>query len=157
MEFFPSLMTAEESNAFAEKIIIELQEKQYGLWAVEIPNVASFIGFIGLHYQDFPAKFTPCIEIGWRLAYEYWKKGYATEGGKAALDYGFNTLGINEIVSFTYEKNQRSTAVMNRLGLTRQPQNDFEHPKLAPGHWLRPHVFYHILKDQWLQRKDSIA
>ena len=151
MEFFPSTLTGKESNTLVKKIIMELQNKKYGLWAVEIPHIAPFIGFIGLHYQDFKANFTPCIEIGWRLAYEHWKKGYATEGSKAVLDYGFRILGLNKIVSFAFERNFRSIAVMKKLGMRNIPENTFEHPKIPKNHWLRAHVFYSISKNQWLK------
>jgi RimJ/RimL family protein N-acetyltransferase len=151
MQFFPSLLTQTESDVFAKKIIQELQEKPYGLWAVEIPAIAPFIGFIGLHYQDFKATFTPCIEIGWRLDSAYWKKGYATEAGKKVLEYAFKTLKLNEVVSFTSEKNFRSIALMKRLGLHYHPENNFEHPKLPKGHPLSYHVFYSMSKQEWLQ------
>jgi len=102
----------------------------------------SFIGFIGLHYQDFPADFTPCIEIGWRLAKEYWGKGFATEGATRALDYGTNTLHLKEIVSFTSKNNEKSIRLMQRLGLKSDPKDNFEHPKLPEGHPLRTHVVF---------------
>ena len=95
MEFFPNVLSEKESNVLAERIRKELKEKPYGMWAVEIPLKAKFIGFTGLHYQDFKAHFTPCIEIGWRFASQYWGQGYATEAAKAALDYGFNHLTSN--------------------------------------------------------------
>lgn len=151
MQFFPSLLTEKESNALAKKIIKELQEKTYGLWAVEIPNVTSFIGFLGLHYADFKAHFTPCVEIGWRLDRAYWGKGYATEGGKAVLNYAFKTLNLTKVVSFTSEKNHKSIAVMKRLGMHYYSKNNFEHPQIPKKHWLRPHVFYSISQTEWLK------
>nr|NGX63614.1 hypothetical protein [Candidatus Anoxychlamydiales bacterium] len=142
MEFFPSTLTEAESNKLAKRIIKELKEKEYGLWAVEIKNKASFIGFIGLHYHDFEAAFTPCIEIGFRLAFDSWNMGYATEGSIAVLDYSFNTLNLDKIVSFTSEKNERSIALMKKLQMQNDPKDNFEHPKLSRGHPLSKHVLY---------------
>jgi 3-dehydroquinate dehydratase/shikimate dehydrogenase len=144
MEFFPSTLSEEESNALANRIQKELQEKPYGLWAVEVKNIAPFIGFVGLHYQDFPAPFTPCIEIGWRLAFEHWRKGYAFEASTAVIQYTFETLALEEIVSFTSVKNERSRGLMEKLGMKHDPQDDFEHPKVSENHPLRPHVLYRL-------------
>lgn len=149
MEYFPSILSKEESDSLAEKIQKELTEKKYGLWAVEVSGVAPFIGFIGLHYQDFHAAFTPCVEVGWRLDIQYWGKGYATEGAKAALNYGFKTIGLNEVVSFTAVQNMRSIAVMERIGMSHQESDDFDHPKLPEGRSLRRHVLYRITADEW--------
>lgn len=144
MEYFSSTLSISESNALAEKIQKELKEKKYGLWAVEVLGVAPFIGFVGLHYQDFPGTFTPCIEIGWRLAYEHWGKGYAFEAASKVMQYSFQTLKLRELVSFTTAKNQRSRKLMERLGMTRRTEDNFEHPKLPGGHPLRPHVLYRL-------------
>lgn len=146
MEWFPSTLSKEESDSLAERIQQELKEKEkeYGLWAVEVVKATSFIGFVGLHYQDFPAAFTPCIEIGWRLAYEHWGKGYAFEAASKVIEYAFQTVKLRELVSFTHVKNQRSRKLMERLGMTRRVEDDFEHPKLPKGHPLRPHVLYRL-------------
>lgn len=144
MDYFPSPLTIEESNSLAEKIRKELSEKDYGLWAVEVVGVAPFIGFIGLHYQDFPAAFTPCIEIGWRLAHEHWGKGYAFEAATKVIDYAFNTLKLKELVSFTTVANKRSRRLMEKLGMTRNPEDDFKHRKLPENHPLSPHVLYRL-------------
>jgi len=130
MEFL-YIHSREESDNLANKIQRELDERKYGFWAVEIPNVAPFIGFIGLHSTEFVAHFTPCIEIGWRLAYEYWGNGYAIEGAKAVVDYAFNTLKLNEIVSFTAITNIRSRRVMEKLGMKCNPQENFHHPEAS--------------------------
>lgn len=142
MEYFPSILTIEESNALAIKFQNELQEKKYGLWAVEIPNIASFIGFIGLHYQDFESFFTPCIEIAWRLSSEYWGQGYATEGAEVVVDYAFNILKLNEIVSFTAVNNIRSRRLMEKLGMKNNLRENFHHPKV-PSHF-PVHVLYRL-------------
>jgi RimJ/RimL family protein N-acetyltransferase len=142
MEHFPALLSREQSDAAIARIEAHFAEHEYGLWAVEIPKVAPFAGFIGLSRTRFEAHFTPCIEVGWRLAAEYWGRGYATEGAQAALDFGFVRLGLGEIVSFTVPANSRSRRVMEKLGMTHNPDDDFDHPLLAPGHALRRHVLY---------------
>jgi RimJ/RimL family protein N-acetyltransferase len=144
MEHFPSVESREQSDACAARIAAHFAERGFGLWAVEVPGVAAFIGFVGLSVPRFEAAFTPCVEVGWRLAAEHWGRGYATEAARAALAFGFEQLGLNEIVSFTVPANQRSRAVMERIGMTRDPADDFEHPSLPPGHPLRWHVLYRI-------------
>lgn len=144
MEFFPSTSTREESDQSAERLKTEIEQKGWGFWAVSLPGVADFIGFIGLRYIDFSAPFTPAVEIGWRLAYDYWGKGYAVEGAKAALEYGFNELKLKEIISFTAEPNMRSRRVMEKLGMQRDLKGDFDNPKIPEGHPLRKHVLYRI-------------
>jgi RimJ/RimL family protein N-acetyltransferase len=111
---------------------------------VEIPGVTPFAGFIGLAVPTFEQHFTPCVEIGWRLAAEHWGRGYATEGARVALEYGFQTLGLGEIVSFTVPGNLRSRRVMERIGMVHNPADDFDHPALPEGHRLRRHVLYRI-------------
>ena len=114
----------------------------FGLWAVEVAGGPPFIGFVGLAVPRFEAHFTPAVEVGWRLAREHWGRGYATEAARAALDYGFGTVGLEEVVSLTVPANTRSIAVMERLGMTRDPADDFDHPRLPEGHRLRRHVLY---------------
>ncbi|MDE3045902.1 MAG: GNAT family N-acetyltransferase [Verrucomicrobiota bacterium] len=143
-EFFPSLLTAEESDQQAKVMALFIEQNGWGLWAAEIPGVAPFIGFIGLMPVSFSAHFTPAIEIGWRLAYEHWGHGYAPEGAKAALDFGFQELKLPEIVSFTSSQNTRSRRVMEKIGMHRDPADDFDHPKLPEGHPLRKHVLYRL-------------
>lgn len=148
MEYFPSTLTQEESDALADRIQRELNEEPYGLWAVEIKGGAPFIGFVGLHRPEFEAHFTPCLEIGWRLAKEHWNKGYATEAACRVLDYAFNTLHLPELVSLTTTSNTRSQKVMKKLGMERDPKDDFEHPRVPEGSPLRPHVLYRIRNDK---------
>lgn len=143
-EYFPGLLIREESDQLAKKICIAMEQQGWGLWAVSIPDVADFIGFIGLASVDFAADFTPAVEIGWRLSYEYWGKGYATEGAKAALIYGFETLQLDEIVAFTAINNVRSRHVMEKIGMYHDEKSDFDHPKLPEGHSLRRHALYRI-------------
>src|SRR5262249_22713818 len=105
-----------------------------------------FAGFIGLSIPRFEAHFTPCVEIGWRLAAACWGQGFATEGARAALAFGFQTLALAEIVSFTVPANLRSRRVMEKLGMTHHPRDDFDHPRLPEGHWLSRHVLYRIAR-----------
>jgi len=144
MEFFRSRLTRDESDALVDHIEKHFRERNYGLWALEVTDVAPFIGFAGLHFAQFSAPFTPCVEIGWRLAYDYWGHGYATEAARLALAHGFGALALPEIVSFTSTTNHRSRAVMERLGMRRDPRDDFDRPSLPEGHPLRRHTLYRI-------------
>jgi RimJ/RimL family protein N-acetyltransferase len=144
MEFFPSLLTREQSDALVEKIKKELEEKPYGLWAVEVVGIAPFIGFVGLHDVPFEAHFTPATEIGWRLAHAHWGRGYAYEAAKEVLAYAFEQLELKGLVSFTAQTNFRSIGLMKKLGMHNNPKENFEHPKLAPGDPLRPHVLFRL-------------
>jgi RimJ/RimL family protein N-acetyltransferase len=146
MEYLPALLTREESDVLAGRIRAHLDERRFGLWAAEVPGVADFAGFVGLSVPAFAAHFTPCVEVGWRLAAEFWGRGYATEGARAAIDFGFDTLGLDEIVSFTVPANLRSRRVMERLGMRRAPRDDFDHPQLPLGHPLRRHVLYRLAR-----------
>jgi RimJ/RimL family protein N-acetyltransferase len=142
MRYFPALLSRDESDALANRIDAHLEQHGWGLWAVEIPGVAPFAGYVGLATPHFDAPFTPCVEIGWRLAAEFWGRGYATEGALKVLAFGFQELGLNEIVSFTTEANLPSRRVMERIGMTRDAADDFDHPGLPAGHELRRHVLY---------------
>ena len=144
MEFFPETYSEERTRRFVERIRERWTELGYGLWAVERKDTERFIGYVGLWPAAFPAHFTPAVEVGWRLAADQWGHGYATEGAQAALDYGFNTVGLKEIVSFTSAINVRSWRVMERLGMRRDVSGDFEHPDVPEGHPVRPHVLYRI-------------
>lgn len=144
MEYFPGTLTRQESDALATRIRHRLETTDFGLWAVEVPGTVPFIGCVGLSIPRWEAHFTPCVEIGWRLALAHWGRGYATEAASAALAYAFNDLKLPEVVSFTAVTNHRSQAVMRRLGMNRTPQDDFLHPDLPEGHPLRPHVLYRI-------------
>lgn len=144
MELMPALLSRAEADAFADRIEAGLDERGWGLWAVEVPGHADFIGFVGLNVPSFEAHFTPCVEVGWRLARSAWGHGYASEAARAVLAFAFDSLGLDEVVSFTSVGNQRSRAVMERLGLTHDPADDFDHPRLAEGDRLRRHVLYRI-------------
>lgn len=151
----PSALSRTQSDALADRIEAGFAERGFGPWAVEVPGVASFVGFVGLSVPGFEAHFTPSVEIGWRLAREHWGRGYATEGAEAALAYAFGVLGLDEVVSFTVHGNRRSWAVMERLGMTRDPADDFDHPRLPAGHSLRRHVLYRLRSGDWRERRRS--
>jgi RimJ/RimL family protein N-acetyltransferase len=149
MEFFPKLLDRGESDAAVSRIREHFATRGFGLWAVEVPGVAEFIGFVGLAVPRFEAHFTPCVEIGWRLARAHWGRGYATEAARAALEFGFEDLALDEIVSFTVPANVRSRAVMERIGMTRSPDDDYDHPALPEGHPLRRHVLYRASRERF--------
>lgn len=144
MRFMPALLTRGESARSMESIRAHFAEHGYGRWAVEIPGVAPFIGFVGLGWAPFEAHFTPACEVGFRLAAAHWRKGYATEASRAAIDHGFTRAGLDEIVSFTATINLPSQGVMKKLGLRRDPADDFDHPNLPSGHRLRRHVLFRL-------------
>ena len=154
MRHLPAALSRDESDRFITRIEAQFDQHDFGLWAVEIPQVTPFAGFIGLAIPGFDAPFTPCVEIGWRLAAEHWGRGYATEGARAALSFGFETLMLDEIVSFTVPENLRSRRVMERIGMVHNPADDFDHPTLPEGHKLRRHVLYRIGKKNDIQRGD---
>src|ERR1044072_2089909 len=134
MAFFRSSLSRAERDAMIDAIGTEFGEHGFGLWAIEVPGVAPFVGFAGLAVPRFSAHFMPCVEVGWRLAFAHWGRGYATEAARLALGYGFGALALAEIVSFTSATNHRSRAVMERLGMHRDPADDFEYPSLPDGH-----------------------
>lgn len=143
MEHFPELLTRRQSDELVERIEAGFAEGGFFLWAVEVRASGEFVGFTGLAAPGFEAHFTPAVEIGWRLARSAWGNGYATEAARRALEFGFED-GLDEIVSFTTPANRRSRAVMERLGMSHDPADDFDHPSLPPGHPLRPHVLYRL-------------
>ena len=144
MEHFPGTMSRPESDAHVDAIAEHFARRGYGLWAVEVPGEAEFIGFVGLNVPRFEAHFTPAVEVGWRLVPESWGHGYATEAAREAVRFGFEDAGLAEIVSFTAPANERSQAVMRRLGMTLH--GHFEHPRVPAGHPVRPHVVYRIAR-----------
>ena len=153
MEHFPHCLTREESDAAVTRTQKVIGERGWGFWAVEIRGGAPFIGFVGLSKPGFESHFTspkaPCVEIGWRLAKEHWGNGYASEAATACLRFGFEKLTLQEIVAFTVPLNERSRAVMKRVGMSRDPADDFDHPNLEPGHPLRRHVLYRMSGSDW--------
>lgn len=144
MEFMPKLLSQAESEAMVSRVADHFNHYGFGLWAVEIVGAVPFIGFTGLSVPSFQAHFTPCAEIGWRLASKHWGHGYATEAAQAAIKFGFENAVLDQIVSFTAETNKRSRRVMERLGMSHTAADDFDHPNLAAGHPLRRHVLYRL-------------
>ncbi len=144
MQFYPAPLSREEAYALAQWFQQSLDANGFGFYALEAKATGAFLGYVGLAKTEFDAAFTPAVEIGWRLAAASWGQGYATEAARACLQHGFAALGLDEIVSFTTPQNTRSIAVMERLGMVRDPADDFEHPKLPAGHPLRPHVLYRL-------------
>jgi RimJ/RimL family protein N-acetyltransferase len=142
MEFFPSTLTREQSDAMVDRLRAVIDEKGWGFWCLEIDGHCA--GFTGLNVPTFDAPFMPAVEIGWRMLPRYWGHGYATEAARLALDYGFGVLSASEIVAFTAPGNRRSRAVMERLGMRRDVAGDFDHPRVPPGNPLRRHVLYRI-------------
>ncbi len=157
MEHFPACMTREESDTLIDWIMAGFHQRGWGLWAVEVAATGEFIGFTGLSVPSFEARFTPAVEVGWRLARTAWGHGYATEAAQAALGVGFGQASLAEIVSFTAVANVRSQAVMRRIGMTHDPADDFDHPRLASVDRLRRHVLYRIPADRWRHREQGIA
>lgn len=144
MKYYTNLLNEEESNDLIDRFKTHMAAKGFGAWAVEIKETGEFIGCIGFLTVVFDAKFAPCVEIGWKLDKKYWHEGYATEGGLACLEYGFENLGFDTIYSFTASVNQSSINVMKRIGMTYQ--YEFEHPRVSPDSELKTHVLYKITK-----------
>lgn len=144
MRFFPACLSRDESDALAERIEGEIEQRGWGVYAAELIEDGSFLGFIGLSVPRFEAHFTPCVEIAWRLAADYWNRGLATEGAAAVVRHAFADLGLASLVSFTAALNVPSRRVMEKIGMTHEPAEDFEHPSLPQGHWLRGHVLYRL-------------
>lgn len=151
MEHFEAVLSREQSDAFVDEIEAGFDASGWGLWAVELRSSAAFLGFVGLKAWDASSglPFAPAVEVGWRLSREAWGFGYATEAARAALAYGFATLDLEEIVSMTAVTNERSWRVMERLGMTHDPADDFDHPKVSPGHRLERHVLYRLRAEGW--------
>jgi RimJ/RimL family protein N-acetyltransferase len=150
MEFFPAVQSRAKSDASVDAWQAQLAERGWSNWAAELRSTGQFVGFVGLSVPMRTFPFSPCVEIGWRLARAYWGRGYATEAASAALRVGFDVVGLSEIVSFTSVLNVRSRAVMERIGM-RDTRQDFEHPGIPDGHLLRRHCLYRITRQEWTE------
>lgn len=142
MEFFPSPLTRVESDTMADRCQSLIEERGWGFWAAEAKATQEFIGFVGLHTPSAELPFSPCVEVGWRLAFQHWGKGFASEAAREAIRVGFQFLGLREIVSFTTVRNLRSRAVMERLGM--RASGTFEHPQVPESSGLRQHCLYRL-------------
>lgn len=153
MRYFERLRTPDESEISAMRIAAQIERDGFGLWALELRGEADFIGFTGLTSIGFEVAFAPAVEVGWRHATKYWGRGLATEAAEAALRHGFETVGLGEIVAMTVPANTPSRRVMERLGMRRDPADDFLHPLVSKGHAMRPHVLYRLGKQAWQERQ----
>ena len=146
MEFMPARLSPGDSDALIVRAERHFERHGFGPFAVELPDELTFAGFIGLSVPAFDAPFMPAVEVGWRLAFDCWGRGLATEGARALVRYGFEVLGLDSVVSFTVPENLRSRRVMERIGMTHDPRDDFDHPLLPEGHPLRRHVLYRLAR-----------
>ncbi len=153
--FFPSILDAEQAAGEAGRIRAAIAQRGWGPWVLEIPGELPFAGFVGLMVPNFEAPFMPAVEIGWRLAPVAWGQGYATEAAAASLKFAFTCLELPEIVSLTVPDNLPSQAVMRRIGLSHNPADDFDHPRVADGHPFKRHVLYRIDRSTYLQRAQA--
>jgi RimJ/RimL family protein N-acetyltransferase len=144
MEFFPGLLSRGESDRLVDRYEEHFAQRGFGLFAAELLENGSFVGYIGLAQVAFQAAFTPCVEIGWRLAADHWGKGFATEGAREVVRHAFEELKLQSLVSFTAVTNVRSRRVMEKLRMSHDPADDFDHPRLPEGHSLRRHVLYRL-------------
>lgn len=150
IEHLKGPLTIEEVSSFITGANEQQQKRGYTLWATELKETEELIGFIGLNYDEWQSHFTPSVEIAWRLGSQFWGKGYATEGARAALEYGFKKCNLKEIFSFTVPANTRSSHVMEKIGLKRDPTGDFAHPEIDPSHRLSHHILYRLSVEEYL-------
>jgi RimJ/RimL family protein N-acetyltransferase len=151
MEYMPGCLAPQASDEMMERIQRHFELHGFGLFAAELRADQSFIGYIGLSVPSFDAPFMPAVEAGWRIAARHWGKGLATEGAREVLRFGFESAGLDSVVSFTVPGNLRSLRVMEKLGMTHDPADDFDHPRLPEGHALRRHVLYRLHRKLWNQ------
>ena len=152
MEHFPETLRRDKSDEYAENFQRAIDSNGFGYFAIARKLDAQFIGYVGISKVIFDAEFTPAMEIAWRLGFDFWGKGLATEAAKASLDFGFSELELEEILFFTTPENARSIAVMKRLGFTRDVDGDFDHPRVPVGHRLRPHILHRLQKPRGTSR-----
>lgn len=150
--YYPSVLTKDETKSVIERIESHFEKEGFGLWALEIKETGEFIGYTGLSKPTIEAHFMPCVEIGWQIARQHWGKGYAPEAAKKCLEDGFIRLGLEEIVSFTTVTNAQSMRVMEKIGMRRNPNDDYLHPLLPDRHPLKPHVLYRLPKAGWTRQ-----
>lgn len=152
MEFFPSTRTRAESDASADLIEEHFARHGFGSWVLEIRGVAPFAGLVGLAVMTIDVPFLPAVEVGWRLAHAHWGQGYAPEAARACIDYGLQERALDELVAITAVRNARSRRVMEKLGMTHDPAENFEHPGVPVGSPLREHVLYRLASPRLSER-----
>jgi ribosomal-protein-alanine N-acetyltransferase len=152
-EYLLGPFSPEQSDEQIKSFQAHFAREGFGRWALEVPGEAGFIGTVGISVIPYQQHFTPGVEVAWRLAHPYWGKGFATEAAAAALAFGFESADLEEIVALTVPGNLRSRAVMERLGMSRDPEDDFEHPLVPIGHALRPHFLYRLSKAVWTRTR----
>lgn len=152
MAFFTATMDEQQSHVMVDCLYDLIQQRGWGIWAVERKSDGAFLGSVGLHIPRATLPFTPCVEVGWRLAKAYWGQGYATEAAEASLTYGFEVLELPEIVSFTSLLNTRSQSVMQRLGMKTDAKANFGHPDVPEASPLREHCLYTMSRQDWEKR-----
>lgn len=157
MRHFPAALDHHQSTALIERIEQHFEAHGFGHWAVELKEGGRFVGSVGLWVPSFVAPFTPCVEIGWRLCREAWGRGYASEAAREALRFAFEELRLAEVVSFTVPANEASWRVMERLGMERDPGDDFDHPVVPEGHPLRHHMLYRLRREAWAEAREKGA
>ena len=150
--YYPNVLTKDETRLVIERIKSHVEKEGFGLWALELRETGEMIGYTGLSKPTIEAHFMPCVEIGWQIAKHHWGKGYAPEAAIKALEDGFSRLNLNEIVSFTSKLNSKSIRVMEKMGMLRNPKDDYMHPLLPDGHPLKPHVLYRLPKAVWTRQ-----
>ena len=157
MEHMQGPLTRERSDAFVDRIEAHWDEHGWGLWAVEVPGTAPFVGYVGLWPADYVQP--GMVEVGWRLAHAHWGRGYATEAAREALRFGFTEAGLDAIGSFTVPQNERSWRVMERIGLVRDPAGDFDHPNVDAAAYpeLVRHVLYRLDRETWRRLRAASA
>lgn len=155
MRHFPAPLTLDQTKNFIAAVEAHFEFEDFGLFATELKETGEMIGFVGLSIPRFRAHFMPCVEIGWRLAHKHWGNGYAPEAAEEVLRDAFERVKLENLVSFTATSNTNSMRVMEKIGMVRDPAEDFEHPSLEEDHPLRRHVLYRLSREQWLSRKQN--
>jgi RimJ/RimL family protein N-acetyltransferase len=149
MKYFPAKLSEQESANLIARAERDFERCGFGPWALELPGEEPLIGFLGLMPVPDALPFAPAVELGWRLARPFWGRGLASEAGRAATRHAFEELGLPELVAYTAAHNERSRRLMRRLGMTRDPAEDFAHPALPAGHRVSHHVLYRLPAARW--------
>ncbi len=149
MRHFPGVMSRAQSDAMARRMQAHFVTHGFGYWVLERRDQPRLLGVLGLQQVAFAAAFTPAVEIGWRIQRQHWRQGYALEAATAVLAFAFAQLQLEQVLAFTVPANLPSQALMQRLGMQRDPAEDFAHPLLPAGHPLRAHLLYRIGREQW--------